>query len=154
MSFFAEQALPCYPSHFTLRLFKAGEERHRVSTAVFHKGQVLRVCFIDPSGQNPHYAQRQTFNTVGDWVQSVMAAYDCALVLEGMSDYYWNIKNKAALENEFRAITINPVAKATPTLLKPAIMSQKAVLARMAELLVQQARADQELSELVAQITI
>jgi hypothetical protein len=154
MSFFAERALPAFPSHFTLRLFQAGPERHRVSTAVFYKDQVLRVCFMDPSGRNTDYARPQTFNTVGSWIQSVMAAYDCPLVLEGMSaDYYWNIKNKAALENEFRPIPINPVGKAVSSF-KTAQPDQKAILARMAELLTQQSVIDQELSDLMAQITV
>jgi hypothetical protein len=151
MSFMAERPLGAFPPHFTLRLFQAGPERYRVSTAVFHNSQVLRVCFIDPSGARTTH---QTFNTVGDWIQSVMAAYDSPLVLEGLSNYpNWNKLHRSALQNEFRPITINPVGKAVSSF-KTAQPDQKAVLARMADLLAQQSMIDQELNSLMNQIII
>jgi hypothetical protein len=152
MSFMAERALPAYPTHFTLRLYKDDVEDTRVSTAVFHGGRVFQVYLQDASGENVRDSRRH-FSTVGDWIQSVMAIQGRTLYLDGMSTFRWNSKNLDLLNGEFRTIRINPVGKAVASL-KPAKPDQKALLAHMAELLAQQSVIDQELNDLVKQITI
>jgi hypothetical protein len=140
MNYYTQIPMPTYPSHFTLRLFLDGPEpRRRVSTAVFLKdsGKVFQVFKAIRRGDEHH----QTFNTVGDWIQSVMAIHKCRLVLEGI--------NKSILQNEFRPVMIIPVVNTTD----PIKMSQKAILERMTELLKQKQQITNELTSLMAQIT-
>ncbi len=114
MNFTADRPLPNYPSHFTLRLYQAEHLQQRVSTAVFRNGRVLQVFVRGTSGRWCDYERLNDFNTVEEWIQSVMTVHKCPLVLVGESNRWWRANYLNPQENPISQLIPSLPKKCTP----------------------------------------
>jgi hypothetical protein len=123
--------------------------RGHVSTAVFRKGKVLQVHLLGPDRVPIPSGRLQEYNSVSNWIQSVMDIYNCRLFLKAESwDYYYD-DSDTLVGPEFRAVTIDPAA-ASPA---SSAQQHQNPLERMAELLTQKKAITNELNTLVAQMS-